>query len=365
MDDFTWQQKIQDRRRRRQRDIFLLASVIACLLGTAIWYFRFYQHTPAYAMKQAVAAVEAHDVEKFKKYVNLPLLTSLAYDDLTLDLFAYDATLTEDSKVKFEKFYILVKPQLAGGTESVILRRVESGAWSLPSGTDILKGRQLGIDYERFLARSLVRNTTFLEVAGVHRDGMGAVAEVKVREEDTGTPFTLDLALEQAKEGHWQIAYIKNYRAYLDAIAPRQNRDIADYIAATKDIVAAYNVKFNACRERFAATTVTKDGRLTEGQAYALASMLEKEVIPALKSRQEQLDAVPVPDGARYLAAQRRESTETTIAAWEHFIEGLRTGSPAEYAQAEVLHKRELAIDMRVEDIIRHTAISKDIPNIP
>lgn len=365
MDDYTWHKKIQGRRRRRRRDLFLLVLACACALGTAFWYFRIYQRTPEYALKEAIAAAEAHDAARFQKYVNLPLLTSLAYDDLTVDLFAYDATLTESSKVKFEKFYILIKPQLALGTEETILRRITSGVWSLPTGTDILKGRQLGIDYERFLERSLLRGTSLVEVGSVRRDGTGAVAEVKVREDYTNMPFTLDVALEQSKEGHWQVAYIKNYRAYLDAVSPRQNRDIADYIAATKDIVAAYNTQFDACRERFAATTVTKDGKLTEGQTYALAAMLEDEVIPALKSRQQQLDAVPVPDGASYLAAQRRASTETTVSAWEHYIEGLRTGSPLEYAQAEALHKQEIAIDMRIEDIIRHTAISKDIPNIP
>ena len=365
MDDYTWQRKIQGRRRRRRRDVFLLFLVLACALGTLFWYFRIYQRTPEYALKEAVAAAAEHDAERFQKYVNLPLLTSLAYDDLTADLFSYDATLTESSKVKFEKFYILIKPQLAGGTEEAMIRRVTSGAWSLPDGTDILKGRQLGIDYERFLERSLLRNTSLVEVGSVRRDGASAIAEVKVREDYTNMPFTLDVALEQSKKGYWQVSYIKNYRAYLDAVAPRQNRDIADYIMATKDIVAAYNVKFNACRERFAATTVTKDGKLTAGQANALAAMLENEVIPALKSRQEQLDAVSAEGGARYLAAQRKASTETTIAAWEHYIEGLRTGNPLEYAQAEALHKQELAIDMRVEDIIRHTAISKDIPNIP
>ena len=46
-------------------------------------------------------------------------------------------------------------------------------------------------------------------------------------------------------------------------------------------------------------------------------------------------------------------------------LEGLREDSPAEFATAETLHKQELAIDLRVQDIIRHTAISKNIPNLP
>ena len=39
--------------------------------------------------------------------------------------------------------------------------------------------------------------------------------------------------------------------------------------------------------------------------------------------------------------------------------------SQEEFDAAETLHKQELAIDLRVQDIIRHTAISKNIPNLP
>ena len=85
----------------------------------------------------------------------------------------------------------------------------------------------------------------------------------------------------------------------------------------------------------------------------------------SLQSRQNKLDAVEVPAGAQYLARQRQQSTETSIKAWQHYIKGLREDSPAEFATAETLHKQELAIDLRVQDIIRHTAISKNIPNLP
>ena len=98
------------------------------------------------ALEQAQLAWQEKDGEKFKRYVNLGVLTSRAYDDLTIDLFAYDSTLTPQSKVMFEKFYILIKPQLAQGTEETILRRLTEGSWTLPEGADILKGRQLGID---------------------------------------------------------------------------------------------------------------------------------------------------------------------------------------------------------------------------
>ena len=96
-----------------------------------------------------------------------------------------------------------------------------------------------------------------------------------------------------------------------------------------------------------------------------IAALIEDDIIPGLQERQAKLDAVEVPAGAQYLARQRQQSTETSIKAWQHYIKGLREDSPAEFATAETLHKQELAIDLRVQDIIRHTAISKNIPNLP
>jgi hypothetical protein len=38
---------------------------------------------------------------------------------------------------------------------------------------------------------------------------------------------------------------------------------------------------------------------------------------------------------------------------------------PREFDIAETLLKQELAVDLRVEDIIHHTAVSKNMPNLP
>ena len=196
-------------------------------------------------------------------------------------------------------------------------------------------------------------------------NGTTVTAELKVREDYTQTPFTLQLVLEQSKDGHWQVVYIKNYRQYLDTIAPLQNSDIASYIDNTESIVEAYNYDFIAYRQRFRELSATANGRLNEQQRSRLAKLLENEVIPALKKRQQRLDEIDVPAGAQYLARQRQQSTETTIKAWQHFIKGLRENSQAEFSTAETLHKQELAIDLRIQDIIHHTAISKNIPNLP
>ena len=365
MDDYTWKKKLRQRQIRQRRRLFLIFLLFAAFLGTIIWYFLFYTRTPEYALNQAAAALEQHDAETFRRYVNIEVLSSRAYDDLTVDLFAYDSALTPSTRVMFEKFYILIKPQLSSGLEQSALSRIEHGTWTLPEGADILKGRQLGIDFERFLERSQLRNTTLTGIGSIEHNGTAATAEVNILEDYTQTPFTLQLAMEQAEDGHWQVSYIKNYRQYLDTIAPLHNSDIASYINSTQDIVDAYNSDFGEYQRKFRQLAKPSQGKFSSQQRQQLASLIEGEIIPALKKRQQKLDEVDIPTGAQYLARQRQQSTETTIKAWQHFLKGLRENSDAEFSTAETLHKQELAFDLRVQDIIRHTAISKNIPNLP
>ena len=367
MDEITWKRSLalRQRRSRQQRRFFLLAVIAAIGIAMSVWYVFFYTKTPEYALQEVQTAMEKRDSERFAHYVNLDLLTSQAYDDLTRDLFAYDATLTPKTRVLFEKFYILVKPELTRGTQEAILRRVDSGLWTLPDGLDILKGRQLGIDFERFLARTQLRNTTLVSVGDVSHTGTTATADIHIKEDDTDTAFILTVVLEEAEDGHWQVAYIKNYRNYLDTIAPLINDDIANYIDATKPIVDEFNKTFAEQKATFASMNKTTDGRLSKRQREKIAGFLEEDVIPALKKRQAKLDEVDVPSGAGYLARQRQKSTEVTISAWQHYVKGLREDKPREFDTAETLMKQELAIDLRVDDIIHHTAVSKNIPNLP
>ena len=171
--------------------------------------------------------------------------------------------------------------------------------------------------------------------------------------------------MEQAADGHWQITGIANYQQYLDAIAPRQNRDIADYIAATYDIVAEGNDELANLKERFRAITKNAGGKLEGASASELTSLISEGIIPALKERQRRLDTVSIPLGAQYLANLRHTSTELAIAAWQHYQRAVETQSVSEFNTAETLKKQEIETDLRITDIIRHNVVSQSLPNIP
>ena len=365
LDEFAWRVRLARRRRASQRKFRAAAGVIVLAIAVLAWYLGYYIQRPAYALEQAAAALTAHDAEAFQRRVNINAVTAAGYDDLTYVLFSGDTHLKEKERNKSGKFYESIKDSVAGGMAQSILTAVGSGTWPTPEGVDPLKGRQLGIDFERFLERSQLRNSEVIKVGDFHVISRSATAPLSVRDRHTGIESTLTLSMEQAADGHWQITGIANYQQYLDAIAPRQNRDIADYIAATRDIVAAGNDELAALKARFRAITKNAGGKLEGASASELTSLISGEIIPALKERQRKLDTVSIPLGAQYLANLRHTSTELAIAAWQHYQRAVETQSVNEFNTAETLKKQEIETDLRITDIIRHNVVSQSLPNIP
>ena len=367
MEKQLWLSRLEEKKlqRRHRRNLLLGMAVCTALLGTCLWYFFVYIRTPEYALHALQTAIADKDPAAFGRYADLEKITNKAYDDLTVDFFAYDKTLTAQTRKLFENFYIIIKPQVTEGTRETILRRIETGDWSLPVGDSLLKGRQLGIDYERILERSQIRDAELVSIGSITRSGRTAIAQLVVKDMSTQTPFTLLLTMEQAEDGHWQVTAIDNYRAWLDAVTPLINQDISSYIAATQPIVNKYNNLFQQQQAKFHTLTQTKNGQFTSEQRSRIAAFLEGDVLPALQKRQQELDAISIPSGAAYLASMRNLSTEKTTEAWKHFITGIKENKQAEFDTAETLHKQELEIDSRIGSILRHTSRAQALPEIP
>lgn len=365
MDDYTWRIKMHQRQQRVKRERFVFLLFVLLSIAGSIWYFAIYSHSPEYSAEKIEEAIKENDVETFRKYTALDMVLSDAYDDLTVDLFHNDTSLTPQAKTLFEKFYVLVKPQITGTTENVIDKRVASGAWVMPDGGDILKGRQLGVDYEEFLERSLLRSTRIKSFGEVVKTGEGASFVLEVVEENSQTPFNLELYMEKNSEGDWQVTCIKNYRAYLETVSPRIYQDVTEYVKATAGIVEKYNDIMQSKQWDAMYMSYTTSGQLSKGQRMELADYLENSVIPAIKKRQEELNQVTTPPGAMYLSNLRKESTDLSIRLWQHYIHGLRDDSVAEFNTAESILKQMMATEQRIEDIIRSAAVTKAVPDMP
>ena len=364
MDEFAWRVRLARRRKAHERKFRLAAALIIITIASLAWYLGYYIQRPVYALEQAAEAIAEQDAELFLRRVNVAAVADAGYDDLTYVLFARDTSLKESERSASGKFYQNIKESVAEGLVRTIEDAVRSGTWAAPAGVDALKGRQLGIDYEYLMECSHLRDTELLSIGAVVRDGSVATATIHVRDGGTGLEFPLQLRMEQGESG-WQIVRAANYRAYLEAVQSAAAADVARYIEATRPIVDRYNGVFRSTQREFRSLTETERRTYTTEHRKALMRLLQDDMIPVLKKYQRELDAVDVPQGAAYLAAQRKAATEAFIASYESFVRGLDSGMPEDFARAETLHKKALTYDLRVGDMIRRSAVNAETPATP
>ena len=391
MDDYTWKTRLAARRRSRQRERMIALFLFASILTGIFLYSAVYTKTPEYAMREMVDAYLSEDAATFRRHVDLNSITLKAYDDLTSDLFKYDTQLSDRERSLFENFYVLIRRQMCQGAVKVLETYIDTREWILPG--EILKGRQLGIDYDLLLDRSLIRHTSFIGLESVDHQGDEATATFSVVEDYSQTPFVLkvtlkDLANESFNVGDrefeifgrkikipgisfnlggsdWKVVSVENYREYLDAVSPLLRKNLADYIDATEEIVYRYNRDFEIQQDVFISLQKSPYGIMTTNQRADTSNYITDTVIPTLEARQKELDEIPVPQGAQFLAQLRKESTRVTILAWQSYIKGITENSAADLDTAASLHKQELVIDQRIEEIIHNSAIAKNIPTLP
>ena len=391
MDDYTWRMRLAARRRRRQRERLFLLTLLVMALTAVFLYFSVYTKTPEYAMREMVVAYKAGDAETFRRHVDLNSITLAAYDDLTSDLFKYDTQLSDRERSLFENFYVLIRRQMCKGAVKVLDTYIDTREWTLPSG--ILKGRQLGIDYDLLLDRSLIRHTSLIDLEDVEHHGEEATATFSIVEDYSQAPFVLKVTLKDlANESYniggnefeifgkkikfpgftfnlggsdWKVVSVDNYRGYLDAVSPLLRKNLAEYIDATAEIVDRYNQTFAAAQNNFISMQKSPYGIMFNYQRTNVSDYVTNTIIPTLESRQAELDQVPVPEGAQFLANLRQESTRVTILAWQSYVKGITENSAADLDTAESLHKQELALDQRIEEIVHNSAVTRNVPELP
>ena len=391
MDDYTWRKRLEARRKRRRRERLTALGIFGLILLAIFLYFSVYTKTPEYAMREMFEAYKAGDMRTFRRHVDLNSITLQGYDDLTGDLFKYDTQLSDRERSLFENFYVLIRRQMCQGAVKVMNTYLDTGKWTLPG--EILKGRQLGIDFDILLDRSLIRHTSLVDLQSVEHHGEEATASFGIVEDYSQTPFVLKVTLKDlANEsynigsfdfeifGHkftfngfsfnmggsdWKVVGVNNYKEFLDAVRPVLSENLAVYIDNTAEIVYRYNNVFAAEQNEFISLQRSSSGIMTESQRATVANYINEMIIPSLENRQAELDQIDVPQGAQFLAQLRQESTQVTIMAWQAYVRGMIENSSAALDEAASLHKQELVLDQRIEEIVHNSAVAKKLPELP
>ena len=347
-----------DGRRFVPKRLLLLVVVLLVVVVGGYFAYASYENTPARIAEKAFAAVKAGDYGTLADTADLPSIITGCYRDLTRDLFAYDTTLTNDEKIIFETFYQKIEPEVVGGTAPLLETYLTSGSWQEPSGESLLKGRSLGVDYELLVEKSRLRDLELVALGEVvEADGRYTVS-AEVRDTVTDTPYTLVFGYTRV-DGEYKIAAIDNYKAMLDILTPIYKSEVNSYLGTTAAIVSKYNRTLEQEEQEFELLTRSKSGTLSDRQRIRIASYIRGTLVKTLTERQKELDTVPVPVAARYLANLRKASTDLAVKSWQEYAKGLEENDPAAIHTSRAIHKDEIDIENRISDYIRGTAFQK------
>lgn len=318
--------------------------------------FLFFVHTPWYTAMQLKFAYKNHNLAVLTRTIDLPSLVSEGYDDTTSDVFTYNSTMPAQTKQGFILLYKLIKKDVCDGTVQMISTYLKNDVWCDPTGTSVLKGRELGIDYDELIERSMLRNTSIRKIGFLTKDdNNNYILPVTVADRYTNTDFILKLQLQKSSDNLWHVAKIMNYHDYLLHVRDLCNTDVASYIKDTKGPIAEYNRKFQTLQVKFQLMTKPIGSTIPQNKRKQVADFINSEVVPAYKSREDYLQNVNVPSGATHLHMFRLQSNAKTMEAWKYFAQGISDGSTGDLAKAESLHQEALVLEQKVSDIISKT----------
>jgi len=329
-----------------------LVAVFAALLLIVYMLFVLYMQTAWYAAAQLKFAYKNNNNVILNRYIDMHAIVNSAYDDVTGDLFTAVPMKLETRK-RFDLFYALIKPDLCRGTVQMIENYLQEHKWQMPERTSILKGRDMGIDYQELLTRSLLRSTKIKAIGSINTNTDGEkLLSLIVMDRYTAKEFELQLLLRPNAQGVWQVVKITNYHDYLIYVRNACQNDIRTYLDNTKNKTTAYNKKFDNLQRQFKNITKDISYNMPSNNRSQLYTFIKNSIIPAYLAHENYLQQVNVPAGAQHLHILRLQSNAKTISAWQEFAAGMMDKDKNKLAAAEKNYQEALVLEQKVSDIV-------------
>ena len=200
------------------------AALVLAIVAIAGWWFLYYTKTPTYSLGLVKTAINQHDIETFKKHVDLDTFMDSAIDDFINS----DDKVAEMKDNPFASGLLqMLKPTLIDYSKKKIYALVEKG-------TDEGVQNQPKNEGANDIANNMpsVSNKSFIGVGETKKNGKTATVELKVNDEEIGGEFTFVIAMRELNDGTWQVTKINNLTDYLKAVNEAHKKQLKEYIEA-------------------------------------------------------------------------------------------------------------------------------------
>lgn len=195
--------------------IAALVAVVAIVLG---WYFLYFTKTPVYSLNLAREAVEKHDVNAFKKHVDMDSIIGSSYDDVV-------AMQLEDPEIKNSPFKDLAEVMFQGLKPKIVpilSNEIYNAIAKQPERSEQNAREKQAADEMK--EKTGVKDLEFKSIGSATVDGNSAVVPVTFNSKELNQDVTFNLAMKKLDDGTWQAVKINNFKEFLALVEQHEKQ---------------------------------------------------------------------------------------------------------------------------------------------
>lgn len=207
-----------------KRGWILTAVLLVVVAAGGFWYWQIkVKGSPSYALHQAAEAAENHDLQQFKKYVDVEGVSERLVDDVVSQ--ATEQTTASSAAERLGQnlgrgLAELMKPRLAEEVQDGIERFVETG--EVAGGL----GDRVAVSPD-----SLAQ--VFQGIQGTEINGSMALVRLRIQDMRADSLATVELRMREM-DGYWQVAEIANASALLAETESESESEVSTVVLARK-----------------------------------------------------------------------------------------------------------------------------------
>jgi hypothetical protein len=197
------------------KKLILLVLLIALVAG-GYYYYSSLKSGPSYALMQAAAATQTHDLATFERYVDVDALTGHLVDDVASQ-GSVVGMLVPGGRFAMQGALRLLKPQLTKAAHAEIKRYVETG--SLEAANAAAPKRLVNLSFTGLAGHVVGADSKFKGIKYTTEKGDEALVGIEFTQPKFDTTMVLEVKLRKQADGHWQANEITNTRELLKHVA--------------------------------------------------------------------------------------------------------------------------------------------------
>ena len=199
----------------------LLLLILLLALGAGgYFYYQSQKQGPKGALVSAAAAVQAHDMAPFERYVDVNSVTTHLVDDVTQQGAVLTA-LVPGGGLLMGGAMRLLKPTLAKAAHQEVQRFVETG--SLESAAAAAPKRLVNVSLTGLVGKVVGPDSEFKGIKYSREEGNNAYVGLEITQPKYDTTMVVEVKLRRQGD-HWQMTQIMNSGELLRDVAQLEKK---------------------------------------------------------------------------------------------------------------------------------------------